>query len=84
MRLRLPCLGTEVEMLPNYSLHQADTLMCVTCYLAAELQVVLKELGHLRVQTRLLHGGGVEASVIIKQIVSERILRVPSKQEVLQ
>ena len=68
-------------MFPNYSPHQADNLKCVTCYLAAELQIVLKEVGHLRVQTRLLHGGGVEASVIIKQIVSERI---PSKQEVLQ
>ena len=66
MGLRLPRLGTEVEMLPNYSPHQADKLKCVTCYLAAELQVVLKELGHLRVQTRLLHGGGVEASVIMR------------------
>ena len=56
MGLRLPRLGTEVEMLHNYSPHQTDKLMCVTGYLAAELEVVLKEVGHLRVQTRLLHG----------------------------
>ena len=65
MGLRLPRMGTEVEMLHNNSPHQADKLMYV-CYLAAELQVVLKEVGHLRVQTRLLHGGGVKASVIMR------------------